>query len=136
MESAHEKQSTLIAGLDDTPRILVVDDDSSTRVLLRAALELDGYIVDEAPDGAAALAVFERSRPDVVLLDAVMPHMDGFSVCLRMRSTPAAAKASIMMVTSLESAGDIARAFDAGANDYVTKPINHALLRHRLRRTS
>ena len=94
-----------------------------------------GYIVDEAADGDTALATFERSRPDVVLLDAVMPRMDGFSVCLRMHNTPGAANTSIVMVTSLDREESIARAFDAGASDYVTKPINCALLRYRLRRT-
>lgn len=121
--------------MDERPRILIVDDDNSARVLLRETLEQDGYAVDEAADEDTALALFDHRTPDVVLLEPGTPRMDGFSVCSRMHNAPAAANAAIVMVTSLNDEESIAKAFDAGASDYVTKPINHALLRHRLRRT-
>ena len=121
--------------LNDHARILVVDDDPSMRLLLRQTLEQDGHVVEEAEDGETGLAMFERWAPDVVLLDANMPGMDGFTVCAQLQKRLTAVSVPIVMVTALQDESSITRAFEAGATDYVTKPINTVLLRHRLQRT-
>jgi diguanylate cyclase (GGDEF)-like protein len=121
--------------VDVGTRILVVDDDSAMRLLLRQILEQDGHVVEEAEDGEAALCMFERNPPDVVLLDAMMPGMDGFTVCARLRRMFNSANVAIVMTTALTDESSIAQAFDAGATDYTTKPVNPVLLRHRLNQT-
>ncbi len=121
--------------VDGDTRILVVDDDPGMRLLLRQILEQNGHVVEEAEDGEAALRMFERIPPDVVLLDAKMPGMDGFTVCARLRKGFSTINVPIVMITALKDEGSIARAFDAGATDYTTKPVNPVLLRHRLQRT-
>ena len=120
--------------VDEGARILVVDDDSATRMLVRRTLERYGYVVDEADNGKVALDMFEQLNPAVVLLNGSMPEMDGFAVCAELQSRPTARNTPILMVTSLDDEGSIARAFEAGASDYITKPVNWVVLRHRLRR--
>ena len=121
--------------VDGDTRILVVDDDPAMRLLLRQILEQDGHVVEEAEDGEAALCMFERNPPDVVLLDVKMPGMDGFTVCARLRKGFNTINVPIVMITALKDESSIAQAFDAGATDYATKPVNPVLLRHRLQRT-
>ena len=99
------------------------------RLLLRKILEQDGHVVEEAEDGEAALCMFERNPPEVVLLDAKMPGMDGFTVCAGLRKRYSTTNVPIVMVTALTDESSIARAFDAGATDYATKPVNPVLLR-------
>ena len=72
-------------GASSTPRVLVADDDASTRVLIRAALESDGWTVEEAADGVRACESVERVQPDVVVMDVSMPNLDGFEACVRLR---------------------------------------------------
>ncbi len=120
--------------VEEGARILVVDDDRITRMILRHALERDGHVVDEAADGKVALGVFERVNPDVVLMDGSMPEMDGFMLCAEIQKQPTGKNTPILMVTSLDDEGSIARAFEVGATDYIAKPVNWAVLRHRLRR--
>ena len=113
--------------------ILVVDDDKSMRMLLRLALELEGYIVIEAQDGEECLAVIQRRQPDAILLDAIMPVMDGFACCSRLRSLPSSDRIPVLMLTVLDEPDAVERAFDFGATDYITKPIHWTVLRYRLR---
>ena len=113
--------------------ILVADDEPTTRQLTRVALEQAGFSVVEAGDGAAAIAAFERSAPDLVLLDVEMPVMDGITACRKLRERPDGRYVPIVMATGLEDIASIDRAYAAGATDFIPKPINWALLRHRVR---
>lgn len=114
--------------------ILVVDDDKSMRMLLRLALEQEGYQVFEAQDGEACLATYQRREPDAILLDAILPGIDGFTCCSQLRSYSCSDRIPILMLTVLDEPDAIEQAFAAGATDYITKPIQWAVLRHRLRR--
>jgi len=114
-------------------RILVVDDDPMLRMLAVETLSNAGFEVIEAEDGAAAVLVAQQLRPDVILLDVVMPKLDGYEACKRLRSRPATATTPIVMMTGRDDGGSIDQAFELGATDFVTKPINYKLLAHRLR---
>jgi PleD family two-component response regulator len=116
------------------PLILVVDDDKSMRMLLRVALEQEGYQVLEAQNGQACLAAYQNYQPDAILLDAVMPVMDGFTCCAQLRIFPNSEHTPVLMLTVLDDPDAVERAFAVGATDYITKPIQWAVLRHRLRR--
>lgn len=115
------------------PCILVVEDHTSIRLLLRQMLQSQNYYVEEAGDGMEALAVFQQSQPDIVLLDVMLPHLDGFEVCHRLRQLPGGGDIPILMVTAREDNEAVELAFAAGATDYLIKPIQFAVLRHRLR---
>jgi len=119
---------------DDRPQVLVVDDDRSTRSTLRHTLQRDGFHVEEAADGAAALAMLARFQPDVILMDAMMPVMDGFTACARMQELPNAGAVPVLMITALQDNSSVERAFAAGASDYIPKPIHYAVLSQRVRR--
>ncbi|MBD2325543.1 EAL domain-containing protein [Alkalinema sp. FACHB-956] len=131
---------------DETkPLVLIVDDDRSMRSILRTAISQAGYRTVEAENGTAGLAKFHELKPDLVLLDALMPDMDGFACCHAIRqSIQAQAEAGgistavrsipILMITALDDSESVDQAFAAGATDYVTKPINWAVLRQRLQR--
>jgi CheY-like chemotaxis protein len=119
---------------EQTSLILVVDDDRSTRTLLKLAMEEEGYRVVDAKDGEQCLAVFGRLRPDMVLLDAIMPEMDGFTCCERLRELPESINTPILIITALDDQDSIDRAFAAGATDYITKPIYWAVLAQRVKR--
>lgn len=118
----------------DSPLVLVVDDDRVLRSLLRLAMEEEGYQVAEAKNGENGLSEFARLQPDIVLLDAVMPVMDGFACCDRLRTLPPAKHTPILMITVLDDGDSVDRAFAVGATDYVTKPIHWAVLRQRVTR--
>jgi len=115
------------------PLVLVVDDDRSIRLSMRATLEDENFIVEEAANGDQALQLFQEHQPELVLLDVVMPGLDGFETCRRLRGMQGGDVVPIMMVTGLEDLGSIEKAFDAGATDFITKPLNWSLLRYRLR---
>ncbi|HBL62346.1 MAG TPA: hypothetical protein DDZ80_29315 [Cyanobacteria bacterium UBA8803] len=115
-----------------SPLILVVDDDRTLRALLRLAMEEEGYQVAEAEDGESCLSEFIRLHPDIVLMDGVMPVMDGFTCCRCLRTLAAAEYTPVLMITVLDDRDSIDRAFAAGATDYVTKPILWAVLRQRV----
>jgi diguanylate cyclase (GGDEF)-like protein len=120
--------------LEDSARILIVDDDRTMRLLLRHALERDGYSVEEAGDGLEALALFTTCDPDIVLMDAAMPEMDGFLACESLQDVPGGKDTPVLMITGLDDDASVERAFAAGASDYITKPVNWAVLRQRVRR--
>ncbi|MGP0043217.1 MAG: putative bifunctional diguanylate cyclase/phosphodiesterase [Syntrophobacteraceae bacterium] len=120
--------------LDDKPVALVVDDDRGTRLIARTLLEESGFIVEQAADGIEALSSFERSKPDIVLLDVVMPEMDGFAVCKEIRHRSEQGRhIPVLMMTGLDDIDSIHRAYDAGATDFITKPVNWTIFQHRLR---
>jgi diguanylate cyclase (GGDEF)-like protein len=115
------------------PVVLVVDDDMAARLMTRIALEDVGFEVLEADDGVPALEIFQRVRVDAVLLDVMMLDMDGFATCAAMRRLPQGAHIPIMMMTGLDDTVSINAAYDAGATDFITKPINYEILMHRVR---
>jgi two-component system KDP operon response regulator KdpE len=113
-------------------RILIVDDEINIIKFLRANLEEKGYEVLAAMDGVAALQVFEKEAPDLVLLDIMMPKLDGFEVCRRLREwthTP------IIMLSARADEGDKVKCLDIGADDYITKPFGAAEMLARVNAT-
>lgn len=113
-------------------QILVVDDDAVTRMQLRLYLQKEGHRVTLAQQGREALALFPNLNPELVLLDAMMPVMDGFDCCRALGEL--APDCPVLMITGLEDEASVDRAFEAGAMDYVTKPIHWAVLRQRVKR--
>ncbi len=113
--------------------ILIVDDEAFMRLVLRDALEEAGYAVSEAAGGEAALAAFQGQCPDAVLLDIHMPGMDGFEVCRAIRQTPLGQYLPILMVTGSADGEVIHRTFEAGATDFIAKPVNGVVLGYRVR---
>lgn len=105
------------------PIVLVVDDDTALRFLLHETLEMAGFAVEEASDGASALSAVERVRPDLVLLDVRLPGTSGFDVCAAIRKLPNGKAAPILMMTGMEPADSMPRARKAGATDVLGKPI-------------
>jgi class 3 adenylate cyclase/CheY-like chemotaxis protein/anti-sigma regulatory factor (Ser/Thr protein kinase) len=109
---------------DQTGRVLVVDDEEHIRELLRDLLEAQGHQVIEAEDGRQALQKVTESLPDVLLLDVKMPELDGFEVCRRLKGDPKSATIAILLVTALRDRRDRLKGIEAGANDFLTKPID------------
>ena len=103
--------------------VLVIDDAPATLGMLDAFLENAGYIVLMAQSGDAAFTVLEHNRPDVILVDTVMPGMNGLEVCRRLKSAPDFADIPVIFMTGLTETEHVVRAFEAGAVDYVTKPL-------------
>ncbi|MEV6343107.1 response regulator [Actinoplanes sp. NPDC051851] len=103
--------------------VLVVDDDPGVRDLIAFILGRTGYRVITAADGPTALDVFRESRPDLVLLDFVMPGLDGVSVCSRIREEAEAARIPVVMMSGQATKEQIGRAFASGAAEYVDKPV-------------
>ncbi|MCT7955866.1 hybrid sensor histidine kinase/response regulator [Laspinema palackyanum] len=119
---------------NNSPLILLVDDDRTTRMMLRRAMHNEGYRVVEASDGIEGLELYKQLNPDMVLLDAKMPGMDGFSCCTQIKAIAGGLSIPVLMITSLEDEDSVDRAFEAGATDYITKPILWAVLRRRVQR--
>lgn len=113
--------------------ILLVDDSPESLSFLTDALEASGYSVLIATSGAAALSISERITPDLILLDAVMPGMDGFETCARLKGMGSVAQAPVIFMTGLTETEHVVRALGAGGVDYLTKPINVEELRARIR---
>ncbi|TYB41365.1 response regulator transcription factor [Actinomadura chibensis] len=103
-------------------RILIVDDEPAVRESLARSLEFEGYRVDAAADGAAALDRVGRDRPDLVVLDVLMPRMDGLTACRRLRAL--GATMPVLMLTARDMVGDRVTGLDAGADDYLAKPFD------------
>lgn len=113
--------------------ILLVDDDIVVRSLIRATLEVDGYEIIEAADGEEGLALYEARRPQLLVADVVMPRMDGFALCRALRARAESAYLPILMATGLDDVPSITKAYDAGATDFISKPLNWVVLGHRVR---
>src|ERR1700681_494274 len=114
-------------------RVLVADDDGLLRDIATATLEAAGFVVEAVASGDAAVAACARAMPDIVLLDVEMPEGDGYQACANIRTLPGGFDVPIVMVTGLDDPMSINLAYDAGATDFVVKPINWALLVHRIR---
>lgn len=119
-----------------TARVLVVDDVPANVKLLEARLSAEYFDVTSAHNGGEALAICERGECDIVLLDVMMPDMDGFEVCRRLKSNPATHHIPVVMVTALDQPSDRVRGLEAGADDFLTKPVSDVALIARVRSLS
>lgn len=120
--------------IDSTPgNLLIVDDDPINRQVLRCLFEQDRYRVSEAVDGAQGLKRAISERPDLILLDIMMPEMDGFAVCKALGSNEDTASIPIILVTALNNSHDETRGLEAGAVDFITKPFNPMVIKARVR---
>jgi len=115
------------------PKILIADDDPLARLFVKNALEPAGMVVLEATGGKDALAKFEAIGPDLVILDIMMPDMDGYLTCSRIRSLPRGKRVPILVLTGLDDAQSIGQAYQHGATDFITKPVNATILCHHVR---
>lgn len=113
-------------------RILVADDVAANRELIVTLLRRDGYTVDTVNDGAAALAALEREVPDLVITDVMMPHVDGFELCRHVKSAAATRLIPVVIVTALDQREDRLKGINAGADDFLTKPLDALELRARV----
>jgi len=116
------------------PRILIADDDRAIRFALHDVLERDSYSIEQASTGTQAVALCAWHMPDLILMDAIMPEMDGFTACQRIREYPDGVNVPILMITALDDEQSVELAFAVGANDYIPKPIHFAVLRQRVAR--
>lgn len=115
----------------ESARVLVAEDDRSVRDALVLALELEGYTVDAQPDGERALQAFDQFGPDVLILDVMMPTVDGLTVCRRLRARNVTTP--ILVLTARDQVSDRVTGLDAGADDYVVKPFSPRELTARVR---
>ncbi|HIP37882.1 MAG TPA: EAL domain-containing protein [Desulfocapsa sulfexigens] len=122
---------TFNTSLRKKPLVLVVDDDLSLRLSIGAAMEKAGFQVIDAENGREGLTLFQSKKPDLILLDVMMPEMDGFETCAAIRKLPEGKYTQILMVTGLDDIQSTERSFEVGANDFVAKPLNLMLLGHR-----
>ncbi len=116
-----------------TQTALVVDDEPMVRLLARETLEQAGFLVDEAENGTQALAYLEKTMPDLVMLDVMMPDIDGFQVCRHLHGIADNQSCAVVMMTGLDDYASIQQAYDAGATDFIIKPINWQVLGYRVK---
>jgi len=112
---------------------MIVDDDADARALLTGFLTAEGLEVTAADSGEAALALLSHDFPDLILLDAIMPGLDGFETCRRIKARPEAAHVPVIFMTGLSDPDHVVAGFAAGGVDYVTKPLSLAVLAARMR---
>jgi two-component system, sensor histidine kinase and response regulator len=117
----------------DKAKILVIDDTPSNLSILYRFLEQEGFEVRLAAEGTAALALVEKQAPDLILLDIMMPGMDGFEVCRRLKNDPATRAIPVLFMTSLNSTADKVKGLGLGAQDYITKPFQQIEVLARIR---
>src|SRR5215831_12415101 len=111
-----------------TARVLVVDDVPANVKLMEARLSAEYFDVVTALTGQEALTICERAECDMVLLDVMMPDMDGFEVCRRLKANPSTHHLPVVMVTALDQASDRVKGLEAGADDFLTKPVSDIAL--------
>lgn len=113
-------------------RILVVDDNDMNLMLLSKILEMDGYQVTTALNGMEAIKAAEAEMPDLAILDVMMPDMDGYELCRKLRQSPFDPKIPIVMLTAMSGDKDRQQALDAGANDVWNKPFDMDMFKRRI----
>jgi len=106
------------------PTVLIVDDEPAIRELVRFTLEDDHVRIVEAPDGRSAIDLARAARPELILLDVRMPHLDGIEVCRRLRADDTLSAVRIVMLTAADQEADRARGLAAGADEYLSKPFS------------
>ncbi|MBI4055311.1 MAG: response regulator [Elusimicrobia bacterium] len=104
-------------------KILIVEDEPHTAETLQSILEIKGFQTEVARDGKTAVLTAKQNPPDLILLDLLLPRLDGFQVCQMLKQNQLTSKIPILVLTSLEKMGSVEKAFAAGATDYLTKPI-------------
>lgn len=114
-------------------RVLIVEDAPANIQALTAILREKGYAISIATNGRQALDVLATVRPDLILLDVMMPVMSGFQACAKLKQDPATRDIPVIMVTALNETGDAEKAIDSGADDFLTKPVNKLELLTRVR---
>ena len=114
-------------------RILIADDNQQNRELVEAYLSDEDYLIEMANDGQHTLTQVEAFQPDLILLDIMMPKMSGFEVCQKLKSQPQTQSIPVLMITALRETADIEKAVDAGADDFLSKPVNRIELKTRVR---
>lgn len=117
------------------PTILLVEDDVTAAKLVKLVLRQEGYRVIIVDNGPEALRMVEETEPALILLDIMLPGMDGFEVCRHLRSVPHTAKVPVIMFTSLDRPADQRRGFAVGADDYIVKPVKRDQLLDKVRGT-
>ncbi len=117
-----------------TEKILIADDDRSMRVALQNVLVSDGYEIESVSDGVEAVKRCEQSMPGLILIDALMPNLNGFDACKKIRMLQGGKHVPILIVTALEDEKSIERAFESGATDFIPKPVHFAVMRQRVSR--
>ena len=120
-------------GLEKSPRVLIADDDSAMRYILSSTLSHQGFHVLEARSGQEAIDRFSASPVDVILMDVEMPGTDGYQACSEIRANTKGGDIPIIMVTGNDDSESVDRAYQVGATDFISKPINWSLIGHRLR---
>src|SRR5262245_59012006 len=131
--SSSQRQAPHASAIPSMTTLLVVDDEFLNRDALQRRLERVGYRVLAADSGPSALAIAADQRVDLVLLDVMMPGMDGIETLRRLRQSRSVAELPVIMVTAKDGSDDVVEALDAGANDYVTKPVDFAVAQARIR---
>jgi adenylate cyclase len=114
--------------MNSPPRILIVDDNETNRDILATRLRPHGYELIEAGDGEAALAAAQQYHPDLILLDVMMPKLDGIEVCRRVKADSELPFIPVILVTALGDSKDVVAGLEAGADEYLTKPVDQAAL--------
>lgn len=114
-------------------RILIADDNQQNRELVEAYLSDEDYVIEMAENGRITLEKVEQFQPDLILLDIMMPKMSGFEVCQQIKNNPATRDIPILMITALRENTDIEKAVEAGADDFLSKPVNRIELKTRVR---
>lgn len=114
-------------------KILVIDDDIAINELIKVNLELNGYNVLQAHDGTTGFAIAKQELPDLIILDVMMPEVDGYTVAQRIRQNPTTEETPILMLTALSQLNDKVKGFDIGVDDYLVKPFEMEELQVRVR---
>ena len=132
--TVNETTPQTLPGVDlTTASILLVDDNAQNLELMQAFLEELGCSLRTASDGVEAIESIEKSNPNLVILDVMMPRMSGFEVCQKIKSQPSTRDIVVIMVTALNEVSDYERAVECGTNDFITKPVNKLELVTRVR---
>jgi CheY-like chemotaxis protein len=118
--------------MSDSNRILIADDNAANRELLEAFLATMDCVVETAVDGQDTINKVASFKPDLILLDVMMPKLSGFEVCKQVKENPQTRRVMILMVTALNELGDIERAVNAGTDDFLSKPVNKVELLKRV----
>ncbi|MFZ3382493.1 MAG: response regulator [Candidatus Methanoperedens sp.] len=125
---------TRIRGFSDSrEKIMIVDDEMATLLPLKRSLEAQGYIVIEAYDGYQAIEKSKTERPELIVLDLMLPEIDGFEVCARLKKDEITGKIPVIMLTARDEVSDKVEGLEMGADDYVTKPFNLGELKARIK---
>jgi two-component system, HptB-dependent secretion and biofilm response regulator len=127
------RDGTAVAGRTEGLRVLVADDSPAVSTMLRGILVREGHAVIVAADGARALELFAASPPDIVLMDVVMPTVDGIEATRRLRERAAGRWVPVILLSALDTEDDVVRGLEAGADDYLVKPINLSILKAKIR---